>query len=121
VSAPIFSIDVLRSGLRSLLQGPVQDESHPLHDPVIWLTEATCWVFDDSGLTAVLESPAAAELLGRRLHDDLLELDRVLREAHHVIAQNVADARAQITAPVNAVVADLDAAALPASRNFGAD
>lgn len=102
------------------MEGPAQDESHPLHDPAIWLTEATCWAFDDSGLTAVLGSPAAAELLGRRLHDDLLELDRVLGEGQHVIVLNVADARARITAPVNAVLADLDAAALPASRNFGA-
>ena len=34
------------------MEGPAQGESHPLHDPVIWLTEATCWVFDDSGLAA---------------------------------------------------------------------
>ena len=73
-------------------------------------------VFDDSGLTAVLESPDAAKLLGRRLHDGLLELDRALGEAHGVIAQNVADARARITAPVNAVLADFDASGISQPR-----
>ena len=111
MSVPTYSIDVLREGLQSLVEGPAPDEAHPLHDPAIWLVEASCCVFDDSGLAGVLASPVAVELLGRRLHDDLVDLVSALDDARCVIGEDFAGARARLTPAVHAVLADLEGSA----------
>jgi hypothetical protein len=110
-----FDIDVLRDGLQWMLEGPDRDPSHPAHDPVIWLTEAVCTAFDDSGLTAILRSDQAREALGTRLHDDLIALERKAREARQVVATDVAGAHARLAEAARAVLEDLAAETPPAA------
>jgi hypothetical protein len=69
-----FNVDVVQEGLDAFIAGPDAAATHPMHDPAIWFAEASSWVFDDSGLFAVLEGRSANELLGTRLLSALLEL-----------------------------------------------
>ena len=114
-----FYIDVVREGLQSLIDGPVRDKNHPLHDPVSWLAESTSSVFDDSGLAHVLDRPDACDVLGRPLRESLDELGRALDEVSQEGARDIS-ARRRIAALAAAVLADLDADPPSTAKTRGA-
>jgi hypothetical protein len=114
-----FYIACVREGLQLLADGPVADPAHPLHDPTIWLAEAASWVFDDSGLTEVLDSPNAEQVLGVGLRDELVNLDRAVRDAGRVVGDDPVGARALVAPRAQAVMANLEDQAPPGATRSG--